>query len=194
MRTLLIEDSEADQILVKKMLVGSSIEVECADTLAVGLEQLGRRTFDTVLLDVHLPDAEGMSGLLQIRRLFPGIPVVVLTGTNSEEIGLKSIREGAQDYLVKGEIEREQLARSLSYSIERQRISSQISQLPEGIYSFTGLLEKYGTVVHINRESTEMMGVKSSDCQGKPFWETAFWSHSAELQSRVRQYIPTACN
>ena len=121
---LLIEDNPGDAELVKDMLASSGdavFQVYWANALLPGLDRLGRGNIDLVLLDVSLPDSHGLDGLNAIRILSPSIPVVLLTGWDSESMALKAVQGGAQDYLVKGKLEGPVLARTLQRAIVRQR-------------------------------------------------------------------------
>jgi CheY-like chemotaxis protein len=83
-------------------------------------------TFDVILLDLSLPDGFGLSVLTEVRAQAPGIPIVVLTGEDDEALGLQAVQAGAQDYLIKGEVESKRLARSMRYAVERHRASPQL--------------------------------------------------------------------
>ncbi len=89
----------------------------------------GRRR--SVLLDLTLPDANGFETFERIHRRFPNVPVVILTGLEDERLAIKAIESGAQDYLVKGHVDRQGLSRSLRYAIERKRAAEAIRQLNE---------------------------------------------------------------
>ena len=120
---LLIEDDQGDAILVEELIddAGADITVDWASSIAVAEEKLSVRRPDCVLLDLNLPDANGMSAVDRITRLDNALPIVVLTGLNDEHFGMSAMASGAQDYLVKGHVEPETLHRSLLYAIERKR-------------------------------------------------------------------------
>ena len=109
-RILLIED-DPDYTLLMNLYIdeacGGSMrhEVVSAVSLAQGLDLLARREFDIVLLDLMLPDSQGLETLAALRKRAPGVPVVVLTNLALEETGLKAIGEGAQDFLIKSKVE-----------------------------------------------------------------------------------------
>ena len=121
---LLIEDNPGDAELVKDTLKDAEdavFQVHWADALLPGLDRLGRGDIDLVLLDVSLPDAHGLDGLNAIRIHAPDLPVVLLTGWDSESLALRAVQGGAQDYLVKGKLQGPALARVLQHAIARQR-------------------------------------------------------------------------
>ncbi len=131
---LLVEDSVEHAEIMKEMLAEASVgrragpvfEVEHVDLLADALARLDAGGIDVVLLDLHLPDSAGLDTVVRIRARAPSVPIVVLTALDDEELGANAVREGAQDYLVKGEVPFELLARSVRYAIERQRAEDEL--------------------------------------------------------------------
>jgi serine phosphatase RsbU (regulator of sigma subunit) len=124
LRVLLIEDNRGDARLIQEYLAeveGLSFHLEHVDRFAAGLDRLARGGIDVVLLDLSLPDARGLETFVRLHAECPGVPVVVLTGFNDEVLAVKAVQEGAEDYLVKGYVNGNLLARSLSYAIERFR-------------------------------------------------------------------------
>ena len=95
------------------------------------LQQLTEDTFDVVLLSLQLPDGRGLGSLNKIQGVSPRVPIVVLGGINDEELALYAVQAGAQDYLVKNQLERNLLIRSLLYSIERKRTEERLSHLAQ---------------------------------------------------------------
>ena len=126
-KILLIEDNQADARLIRVLLSRSRdifFEVEHAPNLAAGLARLSRGDIDMVLLDLMLPDSRDLETFDQVYAHDPDVPVVVLSGLSDVSLGIKAVQEGAQDYLVKGEVDGPSLERSIRYSIERQRMRS----------------------------------------------------------------------
>ncbi|HEY1463945.1 MAG TPA: ATP-binding protein [Terriglobales bacterium] len=121
---LLIEDNPGDADLIRLRLVESEsdVDVRCVDRLSAGLEELGNEQPSLVLLDLNLPDSHGAETFRKILNKAPGVPVVVLSGQNDEELAVKAVHQGVQDYLVKGEFNSTQLARAMRYAIERQAL------------------------------------------------------------------------
>lgn len=121
---LLIDDNAGDVRLIREMLRDDGlpvIHVEAADTLAGGLAQLESARFDAALLDLGLPDSQHLGTLAKVRQAAPDVPVVVLTGNDDLELPYEAVRQGAQDYLVKGQLDEILLARTIRYAIERAR-------------------------------------------------------------------------
>ena len=99
------------------------------DRLSSGLRLLEEESFDVVLLDLGLPDSAGFDALTQIRNQAPPLPIIILTGLSDEALAVKAISLGAQDYLVKGNFATDALYRSISHSIERQRLETERERL-----------------------------------------------------------------
>ncbi len=119
---LLVEDDAGDALLVREALATAAPELELRETgtLAGALDQLPDG-FACALLDLGLPDASGIEAVQRLRELAPALAVVVLTGRDDEQLGIEALGAGAQDYLVKGQVEPELLARAIRYAIERRR-------------------------------------------------------------------------
>lgn len=125
LRVLLIEDNPDDVLLLRDFLAKSpeQIEILHCERLAEALESLdnGQTEVDAVLLDLGLPDTQGLETFNQVRRQAPRIPIVVLTGMDDEELASQAVRAGAQDYLVKGKVNGQLLVRALYYAVERKK-------------------------------------------------------------------------
>ncbi len=121
---LLIEDNPGHARLIQEMLAESRairFELAVADRLSTGLERLALGGIDAILLDLSLPDSHGLDTLDRLLATDSGVPVIVLTGLDDDVVGLKAVSNGAQDYLVKGQVEDDQLVRTVRYVSERQR-------------------------------------------------------------------------
>ncbi len=120
---LLVEDDRADAVLVEDLIADAvaDIKVIWAQSMAHAERELASARPDCVLLDLHLPDANGIDALDRIAKRDATVPIVVLTGLNDEYFGASAVAAGAQDYLVKGRVEPEMLRRALLYAIERKR-------------------------------------------------------------------------
>jgi diguanylate cyclase (GGDEF)-like protein len=132
LRLLIIEDSPAYATLVEQMLsdaLSDELVVTHASALGKAARVLREERIDCVLLDLSLPDAVGLEGLAVVQSAAPAVPVVVLTGTDDQALAMQAVGEGAQDYLVKRRADREQLARSIRYAIERRRSEARVARL-----------------------------------------------------------------
>jgi DNA-binding response OmpR family regulator len=123
LRILLVEDDEVDRLTVRRTLERAdfSFEVAEATTVAAGLEALRKGLFDCALVDYHLPDGTGLDLLSRVQSLEEPTPIVILTGVDDEDLGIRSVKEGAEDYLVKGETTGKRLVRTIRHAIERHR-------------------------------------------------------------------------
>jgi DNA-binding response OmpR family regulator len=130
-RVLVVEDAPDDALLVERALdaMRRPFLRERAGRLSEALDRLSRGGIDVVLLDLGLPDAHGFDGVHRIGTVYPFVPVVVLTGLEDEEVGLRAVQVGAQDYLVKGSLDPRVLDRSLRYAIERKRAEQALARL-----------------------------------------------------------------
>lgn len=133
---VLVEDNPGDAYLLQQFLQEAGIfRCETFATLAATLayfSQVGGGepvpNLDIVLLDLHLPDSQGLDTLKALLTITTTIPIVILTGLDDDEMATAALQEGAQDYLIKGEINRDTLIRSLRYGIERARLMQQIRE------------------------------------------------------------------
>lgn len=127
LQLLLIEDNPADARLFQ-LVLGELESVDCviASSLAAGLQKNTEQTFDIILVDLTLPDSHGLETLTQILAVAHTIPIIVLTGLTDEIVGTEAIKQGAQDYLVKGEYDSHILSRSIRYAIERQHLLEEL--------------------------------------------------------------------
>ncbi|MBF0102495.1 MAG: response regulator [Desulfobacterales bacterium] len=126
---LLIEDNPIDSRIISKLLIGkpeNPIHLTTSNLLSKGISHLEQGNVDAVFLDLVLPDSNGIETFIHVQSRFATIPIIVLTGYNDEELALQAIRLGAQDYLVKGQINRNILNRSLSFAIERKKAQEKV--------------------------------------------------------------------
>jgi diguanylate cyclase (GGDEF)-like protein/PAS domain S-box-containing protein len=122
---LLVEDNPGDARLLRDMLQDPGVhatELTHVETMSAAEKQLLEKAYDIILLDLGLPDAQGMGALRRARAAAPRVPLVVLTGLDDESISAEALQEGAQDYLIKGQIETRGLLRSLRYAVERKAL------------------------------------------------------------------------
>ncbi len=120
---LLIEDDRGDAVLVEELIADAEAEIHViwAPSSEDAERRLATMRPDCVLLDLNLPDADGIAALDRVAKRDATMPIVVLTGLNDEHFGISAVAAGAQDYLVKGRVEPETLRRALLYAVERKR-------------------------------------------------------------------------
>jgi DNA-binding response OmpR family regulator len=121
-RVLLVEDDPADARLVKEWLSSQGRhEILDADRLDDALSRLEKEIFDVALLDLGLPDSKGIETNLRVHEQVPTLPILVLTGLADQQMALAAIKNGAQDYMVKNEVQPGLLARSIHFAVQRMR-------------------------------------------------------------------------
>jgi signal transduction histidine kinase len=160
---LLVEDSPTDADLIRQVFLRAGQEkwqIVHVDRLGEAIEicheestQIQRKV-DVVLLDLHLPDSTGLITVKSFHQAMPNIPIIVLTGLNDEELALQAIVEGAQDYLVKDDINIQRLMRSIRYAIGRGQI---LNQLRESELTTREVLVKEQELNHIRSQFVAML-------------------------------------
>ncbi len=128
---LLIEDNPDDAWLIRRMLAQGGwnrSDLICAKRLSAGLDRLDEAGVDVVLLDLSLPDSQGLETLTRVQNRAPQVPIVVLTGLDDEQLAVQAVRAGAQDYLVKDRVNDELLKKGIRYAVERKRGEEDLRQ------------------------------------------------------------------
>ncbi|MGD0780719.1 MAG: PAS domain S-box protein [Dehalococcoidales bacterium] len=187
-KVLLIEDSVDDAELIKRKLeklVRSKFQVSVAQKLNDGLEQAEKNPPDLILSDLGLPDSHGIDTVTKILLAVPHIPLVVLSGFDDEDIAIKAVQSGAQDYLVKGQIENFQLERSIYYSIERARLHDELEQNAHEISKLHANLLK---ILENNADAIVVVGQENRILFTNPAVESLFGRKPKELLHLPFQY------
>src|SRR2546428_12237048 len=130
-KVLLVEDNPTDGFLLQQTLATTKfvpLQVTQVTQLSAASQHLAAEHWDVVLLDLSLPDSHGLKTFATLHAQAPGVPMVVLTGLDDETVAVEAVREGAQDYLVKGQVDRNGLVRAMRYAIERQRAEGVLRQ------------------------------------------------------------------
>jgi DNA-binding response OmpR family regulator len=143
LRILIVEDNPADADLIREMLPQTDslhFQAESVHRLSGALARLERRDIDLVLLDLGLPDSQGLPTFHALRRAVPDIPVIVLSGNDDQELAISAVRDGAQDYLVKGRFGGDLLVRAARYALEREHLIMELREALARIKTLSGLL------------------------------------------------------
>ena len=188
-RVLVVEDNPGDWRLVSEYLRGHTrpaFETVHAGRLEEALEIVGREPIDVVLLDLGLPDTRGLGGLKTLIRQAPEVPIIVLTGLDDEETGIEAVRANASDYLAKGRIDRELLARSIRYSIERKRAKEALKRSRDEVSNEKARLE---AVLEVLPVGVAILDERGGNRQANPEFERV-WGGGRPPTRSVEDYAP----
>ncbi|GAB6143821.1 response regulator [Desulfocicer niacini] len=179
LKILLFEDDPDDVVLLKETFKSdgfAAIDLTAVKTLSDGMKFLDKQTVDIILLDLHLPDSNGLDTFRALQKIVNHIPVIILSGLSDEKIALDSLREGAQDYLVKGQIDGNLLRRSIRYAIERMKIKKELKESQDKtallIEKHTDgilLMDKNGVIRFANPAAEQLLGASSEKLIGSQF-------------------------
>ncbi len=179
LKILLIEDNPGDARLIEEMLKESGLKfrLECVASLSSGIDEARLDGFNVILLDLGLPDSQGLITLTKLNRIGPNAPVIVLTGLADEEIGTQAVKEGAQDYLIKGQIDHTLLSRSIKHAIERAKLEFERGQYFKFFQTSTDLMciaDPNGAFIKTNPACSETLGYTEAELASKPFIEFVY--------------------
>jgi two-component system cell cycle sensor histidine kinase/response regulator CckA len=176
-RVLLVEDNPGDARLFTELVRDAGAgqwKLVQVDRLSAALDRLKRETFDVMLLDLSLPDADGLDTLIRAHTEAPKIPIVVLTGHDDEALAVRAVRAGAQDYLVKGRLDGDLLVRSIRYASERGRTIEALERreehyrsLIENSMDLISILNLDGTIRYVSPSHERMLGYPLDELVGK---------------------------
>jgi two-component system cell cycle response regulator len=174
LKVLLVEDNPGDVRLFQEALKeahASSFSLSHCSSLTQALDQLAKAPQDVVVVDLGLPDACGIDVVQRARMTAPGVPLVVLTSRIDEALGVQALHEGAQDYLIKGELDPHLLSRALRYAIERHRAQlalqneSLLDELTK-LYNRRGFMTLAGSQVKLAERTRSPFAVAFFDLDG----------------------------
>ncbi|MBN2103914.1 response regulator [bacterium] len=139
MKVHLIEDNLQDVRMIQKMLVsmdasefsGEFFEFHHTENLADSIKAIEKNSIDVILLDLSLPDSQGLDTFRNAYTKCPQIPIIVLSGLDDQTVAIQAVRDGAQDYLVKGHVDSNLLVRSMQYAIERKHVQLEKEKIQE---------------------------------------------------------------
>ena len=175
-RVLLVEDNPGDARLLREAVkdaAGLSISLTHEETLARALKRLDDEAFDVIMLDLSLPDADGLETLERTHAHTPNLPIVVLTGLDDEALAIRAVREGAQDYLVKGQVTGQVLVRAMRYATERKRALEELRKseeyfrsLIENALDIITVLDQAGEIRYSSPSLERILGYRPSALHG----------------------------
>lgn len=164
-QVLVVEDNPGDAGLIKEYLEESrytAFQSSLVDRLSSAVEAMASRKFDVVLLDLNLPDSFGLDTVINMNKASREAAIIVLTGLSDDSVGFDAIRNGAQDFLVKGKISSDSLARTIRYSIERKKSERLSSALNDINNLLNSTLDLRPTLNGVIEKSAKMLGGKSA--------------------------------
>jgi two-component system, cell cycle sensor histidine kinase and response regulator CckA len=195
-RVLLVEDNPGDARLFAELLRDAGAgqwNLTQVDRLAHALDRLKREPFDVVLLDLSLPDADGLDTLIRVHTEAPKVPIVVLTGHDDEALAVRAVRAGAQDYLVKGRMDGDLLLRSIRYASERGRAIEALERreehyrsLIENSMDLISILNLDGTIRYVSPSHERMLGYPLEELIGKNVLSFIHAQDKARVQSALK--------
>ena len=195
---LLIEDNPDDIEELKRALAkdgGALFQFEYAHRLSSGLRRLSQGGIDVILLDLFLPDSDGLEGLVKVHEQATGLPIVVLTASDNELLAVQALQKGAQDYLVKGHVRvyPDLLGRSMRYAIERKRSEEQLhradnqtEQLLSSLPSILIGVNAGGIVTHWNAVAESTFGLPAAQTIHRPLADCAIPWDAENVLKRIQ--------
>src|SRR5579872_3735895 len=180
-KLLLVEDNPGDARLLREMFKQQGLprtELIHVGCMREAEKYLAQHTPDIILLDLGLPDAQGLQAVRRVRAAAPHIPLVVLTGLDDESQAEEALQEGAQDHLIKGQVDARGLLRALRYAIERklmeealfaekERAQVTLDCIGDGVICTNAA----GNVTFLNAAAERLTGWSQQDASGRPFAE-----------------------
>ena len=200
---LLVEDNPGDARLIRELfrdIQGRSFDILTAESFRQAHDRLKEHRVDLALVDLSLPDSHGLDTFRKLAESYPSLPQVLLTGLNDQETAIQAVREGAQDYLLKGEVDGHILIRAIDYAIERKRIqveleaaNTRLQKSAEDLHSIlnqlhigTILLSSEGRILHMSVSALRLLGQTGTTPEGRP-WQDAveFADHDVHALERL---------
>ena len=188
---LLIEDNHDYARLIQRIISDKSsnlMNVEHHENFSNGYERLLEGEVDLVLLDLNLPDSSNIDKIVRIHGSTE-VPIIVLTGTDDEQVAIKAVQMGAQDYLMKNSLDSSLLVRSIRYAIERKKVDDELKRteerfrlLIENAVDLIAILEIDGTIKYVSPSHKRILGYDDQDLLGRRAFE---FIHPEDLQGVV---------
>lgn len=176
---LILEDNPDDFYLLKETIRTSktlSSRTYHASTLKQAIETVRTKEVDLAVLDLNLPDSNGLDTYVSFAAKFPHIPVVVMTGYKNQDLAIRAVQKGAQDYIFKGETSNAAIDRTILYAIERHRLINELKASTETIRKLSIAVEQSpvsivitdveGQIEYVNRQFSEMTGYEKAEVIG----------------------------
>jgi two-component system cell cycle sensor histidine kinase/response regulator CckA len=196
-QVLLIEDNPGDIRLLQELLkdvVNVQFAMDSAISLQAGIQKLGDRLFDVILLDLTLPDSQHLDTFTQLQHHAPNTAIVVITGLDDQTLALKAMQQGAQDYLVKSNVTSDLLERSIRYAIERKRAEQKIREQAALLDIATDAIlvrDMEGTILFWNKGAERLYGWPSAEAKQQKVQQLLYPPDSQEYADAQAQLLAT---
>ena len=197
LRLLIVEDDVVDRKLLERLLARSSLgacTVENADRLAGALELLRDHPCDLILLDLGLPDSQGMKSVVRLQARAPQTPIIVLSGLDDVDVATQAVQMGVQDYLIKGQVDASLLMRAIRYALERKRAERQLQAAElryrtifENSAVAIMMVDEQRQLVSWNQFTEQLLGMPGDQLLGRPiqeFYPETEWQRIQALSIR----------
>ncbi len=178
MKCLLVEDDHSSAEFFKQILTQSqniNHEIDLVDSLSAALEEIALNSYDIIFLDLSVTDSEGLETFTRIYQAAPHIPIIIITCLDDEEFAINAIQQGAQDYLLKGQIESKTLVRTVDYAIERKRVENELKEtenqknaILDGISANVLYLDKDLNIIWLNKAALKDLNKTKEEIIGHP--------------------------
>ena len=197
-RVLLIEDSPSYAEVIRIMLdkiQDTRFELLDAKRLSDGLHYLGENGADIILLDLKLPDSEGIETFNKVYNKAQGLPIIVLTVTDNDELALEAVQKGAQDYLVKEQVDKKSLIHAIRYAIERKHVEETLREtnlfLQNILESSDAISILYtdcdGTILYWNKGAENIFGYTAEEVIGHHKADLLYPQDEVETKQRIEE-------
>jgi len=198
-RVLLVEDNPADVLFLREALEQDALAVydlTVVESLAEALDSLKKQKFEAILLDLGLPDSQGLPTFLQLHQAAPELPVVVLSALDDEDVARQALQMGAQDYLVKRPQEIVAAARAIRYAIERQNLNRSIQESEQRFAAafhaspacqlVTTLPD--GLILDVNEAFCRLLGYERAELLNFTTREIEIWADAQEREAAFQAF------
>jgi PAS domain S-box-containing protein len=177
-KVLVVDDNSDFLFIIKQLFIrNTKFNLSYEKNLASAITHINKEKFDCILLDLNLPDSEGICTFKSVQTLIPEIPIVILTVIDDNEIALEALKYGAQDYLIKGDSTLELISRSIRYAIERKKLENALKEsekkyreITETILEGLWLTDSEGKTTYINKQLANMLGYSIEEILNIPFF------------------------
>jgi two-component system sensor histidine kinase/response regulator len=196
---LIIEDDVVDRKLLERFLMRSSLsasKVASAGLLTEALDMVQSEDFDIVLSDLGLPDSTGTTAIDQLHRVAPLVPVIVMSGQDDEAVAVQAVQQGAQDYLIKGQVDSQILVRAIRYAVERKKAERKLQEAEQNYRTIFDnsavaimMVNEAGQLISWNQFTANLLEMTEEDLYLRPieaFYPKEEWVKICDQNIRLK--------